>query len=79
MLKIKHIGLCNIVADKRIAPELIQYDATPAKICHTVSELLAQPVAREQMRQELGHIEGLLGKKGGIENTARLVLEMVGN
>ena len=77
MLKIKHIGLCNIVADKRIAPELIQHDATPGKICQVVSKLIAQPAAREQMRQELGNIEALLGKKGGIENTARLVTAMV--
>jgi lipid-A-disaccharide synthase len=78
MLKIKHIGLCNIVADKRIAPELIQHDATPDKICQTIAGLLDQPAARAQMREELGRIEALLGKKGGIANTARLVSSMVG-
>jgi lipid-A-disaccharide synthase len=79
MLKIKHIGLCNIVADKRIAPELIQHAATPVNICQTISNLLEQPDSREQMRQELGQIETLLGKKGGIENAARLVTAMVGD
>ncbi|MBI1421962.1 MAG: lipid-A-disaccharide synthase [Gammaproteobacteria bacterium] len=78
MLKIKHIGLCNIVADKRIAPELIQHDATPEKICRTVTNLLEHPEEQERMRQELGRIENLLGKKGGIDNTARLVTRMVG-
>lgn len=77
MLKVKHIGLCNIVADKRIAPELIQHDATPDRICQAMSDLLAHPERREQMRQELGRIENLLGKKGGIENAARLVMKMV--
>lgn len=76
MLKIKHIGLCNIVADKRIAPELIQHDATPDRICEQMAALLAHPEQRQQMKQELAGIENLLGKKGGIENTARLVLEM---
>ena len=79
MLKIKHIGLCNIVADKRIAPELIQHDATPAKICAAVTELIDHPDKREQMVQELGRIEALLGKKGGIENAARLVTSMIDN
>lgn len=79
MIKIKHIGLCNLVANKRIAPELIQHDATPANICRTISELIEAPAKREHMRQELGQIEALLGKKGGIENTARLVLKMVEN
>jgi lipid-A-disaccharide synthase len=79
MLKIKHIGLCNIVAEKRIAPELIQHAATPGKICEVVTELITQPDKRAQMRQELGHIEALLGKKGGIENTSRLVISMIDN
>ena len=77
MLKIEHIGLCNIVADKRVAPELIQHDATPEKICHAVTNLLEHPEDQERMRQELGRIENLLGKKGGIDNTARLVERMV--
>lgn len=79
MLKIKHIGLCNIVADKRIAPELIQNEATPRNICQSVANLLEQPAMRERMRSELGQIETMLGKKGGIENTAQLVISMVGN
>ena len=77
LVKIKHIGLCNIVADKRIAPELIQYDATPPKICQTIASLIDDPARRENMRAELGRIENLLGKKGGIENTARLVIGML--
>ena len=77
MLKIEHIGLCNIVAGKRIAPELIQYDATPAKICQTIARLIDEPDRRENMRTELGRIENLLGKKGGIENAARLVIGML--
>jgi len=78
MLKIKHIGLCNIVADKRIAPELIQHDATPDKICNTTLGLLNDPSAQALMRQDLASIENLLGKKGGIENIARLVMTMTG-
>lgn len=77
MVKIRHIGLCNIVADKRIAPELIQFDATPEQICQVMHELLEAPERRAQMSRELGEIENLLGKKGGIENTARLVTQMI--
>lgn len=76
MVKLKHIGLCNIVADKRIAPELIQHDATKEKICYTATELLSNSDACDDMRKELSHIESLLGKKGGIKNVARLVIEM---
>ncbi len=79
MLKIQHIGLCNIVADKRIASELIQYDATPQKIFETLSDLLSNPDKLQTMREELGQIEALLGAGGGIENIANLTLRMLDN
>ncbi len=79
MLKIDHIGLCNIVADKRIAPELIQYDATPEKICETMNTLIHDQNARQTMQMELAKIEGLLGARGGIDNMATLTLQMLEN
>lgn len=77
MLKIEHIGLCNIVAGKRIVPELIQYDATPEKIAQTASVLLSNDAEREKIKQELSMIEQRLGVKGGIENIAQLAVEML--
>lgn len=77
LLKIKFIGLCNIVANKGIAPELIQHDATPDNICQTLAELIEQPDKREEMSQELALVETMLGKKGGIVNAARLVTAML--
>jgi lipid-A-disaccharide synthase len=77
MLKIKHIGLCNIVANKRIAPELLQHEANPAKISALLVDLVNKPAQREAMRNELAEIETLLGAEGGIENIADLSLRML--
>jgi lipid-A-disaccharide synthase len=77
MLKISHIGLCNIVAEKRVAPELIQYDATPEKIVPTVNRLLEDKEYYEQVRQGLLKTEALLGARGGIDNIASLVIKML--
>lgn len=77
MLKIDHIGLCNIVANKRIAPELIQHDATAGNICQTAASLVDNPQAREDMRNELAGIENMLGTRGGIDTAAKLVLEVL--
>lgn len=77
MLKIAHIGLCNIVAGKRIAPELIQHDATPQKIHATLASLLDNSVALQEMRQELALIETKLGVAGGIEKISDLTLRML--
>jgi len=77
MLKIKHIGLCNIVADKRIAPELIQHDATPEKISALLVDIVNKPDLREKMANELAEVEAMLGSEGGIENMAELTLDML--
>ena len=77
MLKIKHIGLCNIVADKRIAPELIQHNATPEKISELLVDIVNKPDLREKMANELAEVEAMLGSEGGIENMAELTLDML--
>ena len=77
MLKIKHIGLCNIVAGKRVAPEHIQFDATPQHIERTMARLLDDPEAMQQMRDELAKIEDKLGAAGGIGKMRDLTLRML--
>ncbi len=79
MLKIDHIGLCNIIANKRIAPELIQYDATPERIHTTLMSLLENKNALANMHQELKTIEEKLGAAGGIEKISELTLRMLRN
>ncbi len=77
MLKIDHIGLCNIIADKRIAPEFIQYDATPEKISAQIIEILSNNTVRNDMISELAKVESMLGGEGGINNIAKLTLDML--
>lgn len=57
MLKIEHIALCNIVAGKRIVPELIQKDATPTKISGKLLELLDDDEQRNKIISEFNQLE----------------------
>jgi len=77
LMRIDYIGLCNIVANKPIAPELIQYDATPGKISEQILKLLSNDKVRNNMINELSQVEAMLGGEGGIENIASLTLEML--
>lgn len=77
MIKIDYIGLCNIVAGKQIAPELIQQAATPANIAAELQHILTDDNYRTTMINELKLIESMLGKPGGITNTAKLALTML--
>jgi len=76
LVRVHTIGLVNIVAGKKIVPELIQQNATVQKIVQAAEELLANGAARDAMRKDLSLVKGLLGAKGASVNVANAVLAM---
>jgi lipid-A-disaccharide synthase len=77
LIKVDHIALCNIVAGKRAARELIQDDATPEAIAEEASRLLEENDYAEQVRKDLRDVRKNLGDGGGSRNIANLALEML--
>jgi lipid-A-disaccharide synthase len=77
MVHIEHIGLVNIVAGKGIVKEFLQYQAKPSAIAEEIERILDDSDYRKIMLDELKQVRNKLGKPGGIENTAELVLEML--
>ncbi|QYC11316.1 lipid-A-disaccharide synthase [Brevundimonas nasdae] len=60
----KHITLFNIAADRRIAPEFIQDEATPDALAKAVGRLLTDPfAASEQAAQQTAALD-LMGRGG---------------
>ncbi len=78
LITIKHIALCNIVADRQIAVELIQQSATAAAIAAEAQRLLQDTEYAARQRQALHDVREKLGAGGGAEKVARLALEMLG-
>ena len=76
LVQIKNIGLVNIVAGKRIVPELIQGNATVAKIAAAASELFHNAERRTTMKSDLSEVRGLLGTKSASANVASVILAM---
>lgn len=76
LVRIKNIGLVNIVAGKRIVPELVQGDVTVAKIVAIASELFHNADRRDRMKRDLSEVRGLLGAKGASANVATAILAM---
>jgi lipid-A-disaccharide synthase len=77
LVKLDHIALCNIVAGERIAPELIQKEATVENITRETLTLLQDKRRAAEMRERMGKIRGKLGASGASENIARLTLKML--
>lgn len=78
LIKVDHIGICNIVAGARVVRELIQDDAEPAWITAEIARILTDDDYAKEMRAKLAGIRAKLGSSGGSARAAGLVLEMLG-
>jgi hypothetical protein len=58
MVKVPHVAMANLIAGKRVVPELIQHDFTATNIVQHLSLLLPDGPARESMMMELGSNSG---------------------
>jgi lipid-A-disaccharide synthase len=53
LVTVQHVGLANLVAGERVAPELLQDDATPESLSAAIDPLL-DPAGEERRRAEAG-------------------------
>jgi lipid-A-disaccharide synthase len=56
LVKIPHVGLCNIIAGKKIAEELLQNEATPERIWREVKRLIEDKDYREEQKAALTNV-----------------------
>ncbi len=74
LLRIRDLGLVNIVAGKRIVPELFQHEATPESIASSAVTALEDARYYRFVKEDLQVIRDSLGKGGASERAALSVL-----
>jgi len=79
LVKIEHMGLCNIVAGRSLVKELLQDQATPETIAAEITRILSDETYRETMVADLESIRGKLGGGGAAARTAFLALDLINN
>lgn len=77
MIRIKNIGLVNIVAEKEIVQEFIQKKAAPVDIAIEVDKLLTDTTYAHKMRDEMQLVRQKMGDGGGSKNVALLLRDML--
>lgn len=77
VIRVPYIGLPNIVLGKRRIPELLQYDATPEKICKEAVKILTDKKTRETMLEDLKDVSRRLGEGGATRNAALEILKLL--
>lgn len=74
----EHIGMPNIIAQRRIVPELIQEEADPATLAALTLRYLRDPEHTAAVRAELAAVRAQLGEPGASARVARMVLQTAG-
>jgi lipid-A-disaccharide synthase len=70
-LKIKNIALINILAQKRIVPELIQYQFTEKNLLHALEKMIYSGHVRKQQISNYKRIINSFGKQKASISTAK--------
>jgi len=86
VVTVPHVAMANLIAGKRVVPELIQDDFTASNIVQRLEPLLPDGPPRQSMMQELLRIRTLLGAgranqgdaPGAIDRVAAITLEVLG-
>ncbi|MCH8304988.1 MAG: lipid-A-disaccharide synthase [Candidatus Marinimicrobia bacterium] len=74
LIKIKNIGLVNIVAGKQIVPELLQSEVTAARLATEGVSLLGDKTLMEETTKKLLMVKDSLGKTGASKRAAEIIV-----
>jgi lipid-A-disaccharide synthase len=77
VVNVPHVAMVNLIAGKRLVPELIQDDFTAAKIVQHLEPLLPDGPARQSMMQELAGIRHALKAPSQDSGEGRTAIQRV--
>ena len=77
LVKVPFIGMANIIAGKKVVPELIQAEASGERIAAEAARLLTDTPYYDRVRAELALIRKQLGEPGASQRAAEIALTML--
>jgi len=69
--------MVNLIAGRRVVPELIQDQFTAAAVEEEIRRLLESPDARDEMTAGLAEVRAKLGPGGAVERAADIFAGML--
>jgi len=77
LIRVDHIGLINLIAGRRLVPELIQDQATAESISDQAFDLLVDDERLAQLKQDLLKAGRVLGEAGASRRVAQIALGLM--
>ena len=77
LIRVEHIGMANLVAKRRIVPELIQHEASAEKIAHQALQILRDEKGLVEIRCKLRQVAQSLGTPGASKRAAEVAIRLL--
>ncbi len=77
VVRIKNLGIVNILAQRQVVRELVQGDLTPDTLAAEMVDLLQNDRRRHALEAELAGVVAMLGEGGAYVRTAKVIEECV--
>jgi lipid-A-disaccharide synthase len=77
LVRTPYFSMVNLIAERRVVPELIQNDFTGKRVAGEILRLLDDPRAREELRSGLADVRQRLGPPGAVERAADAILSLL--
>jgi lipid-A-disaccharide synthase len=77
LIRVRFVGLPNLVAGEAIVPELLLREATAARLGAAALEILRSPDRQARMRAALADVRQRLGNPGAIDRAAEEIVALV--
>jgi lipid-A-disaccharide synthase len=77
LVRTSYFSMVNLIAERRVVPELIQKDFTPAKVANEVLRLVNDARAREELRAGLADVRSRLGPPGAVDRAADAIAALL--
>lgn len=78
LIRVKYIGLPNLILNREIAPEFVQEAATAENLANAAVDLLSTPALVESQKRAFQLIREMLGAPGIADRVARLAINLAG-
>jgi lipid-A-disaccharide synthase len=77
-VNVPHYAMVNLIAGRRLVPELIQHDLTPERVSEEALRLLSDPSALREVESGLAEVRRALGEAGASRRAALEVARVLG-
>jgi lipid-A-disaccharide synthase len=77
LVRTPFFSMVNLIAGRRVVPELVQHEFTPGRVAEETLRLLRSSDTTEEMRRGLAQVRKRLGPPGAVERAADIIAAML--